>query len=238
MIKSIAGGLAALVLTLGAFAATQDAEQKPAPTEEQKREAEVVAAQAPSYPLDVCVLSGEEFTEEAPAVDVVADGHLLRTCCKRCAKKVREKPKVYIEKVRQAVIRQQKDLWPLETCPVSGDAYGGEMGEPVDMVVGTRYVKLCCGGCKRAVKKDAAAFLAKLDQKLIPELAKTYPTQMCVVSGERLGSMGNPVDVMYGHRLVRFCCKGCIRAYKKDPARWVAQVYSKKAAEKTSGADK
>lgn len=238
MIKPIAGALAVLALALGSFAATQDAAQQPTPTKEQERAAEVIAAQAPSYPLDVCIVSGEKFTEESPAVDVVADGHLLRTCCKRCAKKVKEKSKGYIEKVRKAVIRQQKDLWPLKSCPVSDEAYGGEMGDPIDMVVGTRYVKLCCGGCKKAVKKDPAAFLAKLDEKLIPELAKTYPTQMCIVSGERLGSMGDPVNVMYGYRLVRFCCKGCIRAYKKDPAAWVAKIYSKEAAEKTSGGDK
>ena len=242
MIKhTLLGGLAALLLALGGLAATQDAGTPPAkqlsPAEQEAAaKAEVIRDQSASYPLDGCVISGEKFSAESPAVDVVAAGRLVRVCCKKCAAKVEKEPSASIAKIDEAVIAQQKELWPLKACPVSGEPYGGEMGEPLDMVVGTRYVKLCCGGCKKGVNKDPRGFIAKLDELVKPELAKTYPSKTCVVSGEPLDAMGGPVDVMYGHRLVRFCCKGCLKAYKKDPAGTVAKVYAPK--KKTEAGEK
>ena len=47
---------------------------------------------------------------------------------------------------------------------------------------------------------------------------------MCPVSGEKLGSMGEPVDVLYGTRLVRLCCKSCGKEMRKDGAAVVAKV--------------
>lgn len=184
----------------------------------------IIKAQLPSYPLNSCVVSGNKFSEKRPAVDVVVDGRLIRVCCNDCVAAVKEDAKEAITAINAAVIKVQKPLWPLKTCPVSGEAMGS-MGDSIDMVVGTRYVQLCCKGCVRAVNKDSAAFMKKLDAKLMPELAKTYPTKTCVVSGEALGSMGDSIDMMYGHRLVRLCCKGCVRAYKKDPAGVVAKIY-------------
>jgi hypothetical protein len=188
------------------------------------KDAAVINAQLPSYPLDTCVVTGKKFSAEKPAVDVVVNGRLIRVCCSRCETKVKENSADAVAKIDAAVIKAQKPLWLLKACPVSGEAMGS-MGEPLDFVVGTRYVQLCCKGCTRAVKKDPAAFLKKLDAKLMPELIKSYPTKTCVVSGEALGSMGDSIDMMYGHRLVRLCCKGCLRAYKKDPAAIVAKIY-------------
>ncbi|MDP1580590.1 MAG: hypothetical protein Q8M02_09945 [Candidatus Didemnitutus sp.] len=61
------------------------------------------------------------------------------------------------------------------------------------------------------------------------ESAPAYPLTVCVVSGEELGSMGKPVDYTHqeagqSDRLVRFCCAGCIKTFKKDPAKYLAQI--------------
>lgn len=61
------------------------------------------------------------------------------------------------------------------------------------------------------------------------ESAPAYPLTVCVVSGEELGSMGKPVDYTHQEagqpdRLVRFCCGGCIKTFKKDPAKYLAQI--------------
>lgn len=63
------------------------------------------------------------------------------------------------------------------------------------------------------------------------ESAPAYPLQTCVVSGEKLGAMGDPVDYMHEGRLVRFCCKGCIGKFKADP-----QTYLKKLDEAAKAA--
>jgi hypothetical protein len=56
-----------------------------------------------------------------------------------------------------------------------------------------------------------------------------YPVKTCLVSGEELGGMGAPVEFIYREpgqpdRLVRFCCKMCVPKFKKDPAKYLAQL--------------
>jgi YHS domain-containing protein len=53
-----------------------------------------------------------------------------------------------------------------------------------------------------------------------------YPLDTCVVSGEKLGEMGAPVDYIYKaegkpDRLVRFCCTKCVAKFKNDPAKYL-----------------
>ncbi len=51
-----------------------------------------------------------------------------------------------------------------------------------------------------------------------------YPLKTCVVSGDELGGeMGEAVDYVYRQegkpdRLVRFCCRRCVKKFEKDPA--------------------
>jgi len=46
--------------------------------------------------------------------------------------------------------------------------------------------------------------------------AAPYPLTTCAVSGEALGSMGDPVVSVYEGREVRFCCGRCPRGFEKD----------------------
>ena len=43
-----------------------------------------------------------------------------------------------------------------------------------------------------------------------------YPLDTCIVSGRPLGA--EPVNMVYGNRLVRMCCTRCAAAFKKAPA--------------------
>lgn len=67
-----------------------------------------------------------------------------------------------------------------------------------------------------------------------------YPTDICVVSNDKLGGeMGKPQDYIYKEegkpdRLVRFCCKDCVKDFKKDPDKYLDAI--DKAAAKKSGA--
>jgi YHS domain-containing protein len=56
--------------------------------------------------------------------------------------------------------------------------------------------------------------------------ADTYPLQTCVVSGAKLGSMGEPVVYEYEGREVRFCCKVCIKAFEKDPDKYMEKLHT------------
>ena len=64
--------------------------------------------------------------------------------------------------------------------------------------------------------------------------ADDYPLNTCVVSGEDLGSMGDAYDYLHKaegqpDRLVRMCCEGCVKKFKKDPAKYLARLDAAKA---------
>ena len=64
-----------------------------------------------------------------------------------------------------------------------------------------------------------------------------YPLTTCVVSGEKLGGMGKPYVYQYktdtgSTQLVKFCCKGCVKTFQKDPATYLKKIEDA-AAEKT-----
>ena len=52
--------------------------------------------------------------------------------------------------------------YPLKTCIVSDEKFGGKMGEPVSFVYQGQEIKLCCKDCRKDFDKEPAKFLAKL----------------------------------------------------------------------------
>ena len=71
-------------------------------------------------------------------------------------------PKTYLGKLDEAVVAAQGMDYPLKTCPVSKEDLGG-MGEPVNVVVAGRLVRLCCNGCKKDLFKDPMKYMAAID---------------------------------------------------------------------------
>jgi len=65
---------------------------------------------------------------------------------------------------------------------------------------------------------------------------KPYPLKTCVVSGDKLGEMGNPYVFVYKGREIKLCCKGCLKDFKKDPAKYVKQLDAADAKAKTNSA--
>jgi hypothetical protein len=90
------------------------------------------------------------------------------------------------------------------------------------------------------LKADAAGVSAEW----LAKAKADYPTDACVVSGDKFdgGDMGKPQDYVYKQdgkpdRLVRFCCKDCVRDFKKDPDKYL-KILDDAAAEKASDVKK
>jgi hypothetical protein len=71
-----------------------------------------------------------------------------------------------------------------------------------------------------------------------------YPVTSCVVSDDKLegGDMGKPVDLIYRQegkpdRLIRFCCKDCLKDFNENPAKYL-KILDEAAAAKAKGASK
>lgn len=181
----------------------------------------VIDAQLPSYPHMNCPISGEALGGEmGEPVNLVRDGRLIRVCCKGCVKKVDKDPAAAVAAIDAAVKAEQGPSYPLTTCPISGEP----MEKPVEYVHGTRLVRFCCNDCKAKFAKDSAPAMAKIDAALIAAQLKTYKVDVCPVSGEKLGGMGEPVDVLYGTRLVRLCCPSCKKELAKKGPEIVAKI--------------
>ena len=134
-----------------------------------KVDADLVRLQLPFYPLETCPISGKELGGMSDPVDLVYRNRLVRLCCKGCTSKFHKDPAKFVGELDQAVIAAQGPAYPIQTCVVSGEELGGEMGEPIDYVLGNRLVRLCCKGCKKKVAADPLSYLAKLDQAAMGE---------------------------------------------------------------------
>ncbi|MAE67116.1 MAG: hypothetical protein CMJ18_22885 [Phycisphaeraceae bacterium] len=51
-----------------------------------------------------------------------------------------------------------------------------------------------------------------------------YPLDTCVVSGEPLDTLGEPIVIDHEGREVRFCCSPCIKQFKKEPDKYLALI--------------
>jgi YHS domain-containing protein len=51
-----------------------------------------------------------------------------------------------------------------------------------------------------------------------------YPVEVCVVTGKKLGSMGDPYIYLHEGREIRFCCSGCIGKFKADSVNYLAKL--------------
>lgn len=56
---------------------------------------------------------------------------------------------------------------------------------------------------------------------------KPYPLDTCLVSGEKLGSMGKPFVIVHEGQEIAFCCKKCKPKFDADPAKYLAKLPKK-----------
>ena len=54
--------------------------------------------------------------------------------------------------------------------------------------------------------------------------AKPYPLDTCIVSGNKLGSMGRPVTRVYNGQEVKFCCRPCTEDFAANPEKYMAKL--------------
>jgi hypothetical protein len=71
--------------------------------------------------------------------------------------------------------------------------------------------------------------LTKEDEAWAAKARKEYPMDVCLTSDEKLGSMGDNVELIYREagqpdRLLVFCCSGCEDDFREEPAKYLAKL--------------
>ncbi len=54
--------------------------------------------------------------------------------------------------------------------------------------------------------------------------AKPYPLTTCVVSGEKLGEMGEAYTFEKDGQEIKLCCKSCLKDFNKNPAKYMKKI--------------
>lgn len=180
-------------------------------------QAETVRSEA--YPLDTCIVSGQKIGAMGEPAIIRHNGREIRFCCSGCKPEFEAKPDEYLKKIDAAIVAQQKPLYPLDTCVVSGKKLGDGA---VDYVYNNRLVRFCCPACIETLKKDPNKYLTKLDEAVVAKQKPSYPLDRCVVSGKKLGP--GAVDYVFGGRLVRLYSKDSIQAFEKEPGKYLGKM--------------
>ena len=80
---------------------------------------------------------------------------------------------------------------------------------------------------KKFVMTLALAALAVTPAFAGDAVGDPYALNVCAVSGEELGSMGDPIVIVHEGREIKFCCSGCEPKFEADPAKYIAKVDEK-----------
>jgi len=124
----------------------------------------MVKDQLTYYPITTCIISGEPLVVDGESIarNMVYNNRLVRFCCKSCESEFKADPAASIEKLDERAADAQREHYPLSTCVVAGGDLGS-MGEPFEMIVAGRLLRLCCGGCEGKVNADPAKYIAMID---------------------------------------------------------------------------
>ena len=125
-------------------------------------------------------------------------------------------------------------------CAVDGE-------DPVDPKVKTveykgKTIGFCCAGCDKEFEKDPAKFMAVIEKDLAAdkkddakkgEKKEAELNAKCPVSGD---DVDKEITETYKGRTIAFCCKDCVKDFKKDPDKFVKKLDEEAAAKKKEGA--
>lgn len=180
------------------------------------------------YALNVCPVSGEPLGSMGDPLIFNHDGREIRFCCSGCEPMFKAEPAKYLAKLDELMTKEQEKFYPLTTCVVSGE----ELDENAESrIVNNRLMKFASAEYAATAAKTPEKFIAKLDEAVIERQSKNYPLKTCIVSGQELGSMGDPIKMVVANRLIELCCAGCVKTANKYPAKMIALIDGKEFKE-------
>ena len=66
---------------------------------------------------------------------------------------------------------------------------------------------------------------------------KPYPLDVCLVTGNSLGSMGDPVSIVYEGQELKFCCQPCVKKFRANPEKYLKKLNDTVNSEKVMPVD-
>ena len=113
------------------------------------------------------------------------EGRELRFSDQKTLDSFKADPGKYLPRVDEQMIQEQLPGYPLDTCMVSKDKLGGDMGKPVDIIYKNRLVRFCCAHCLPDFKKDPAKYFKMLDEAAQKKAAGSKPADGAAKSADQ-----------------------------------------------------
>jgi YHS domain-containing protein len=88
----------------------------------------------------------------------------------------------------------------------------------IALIAATSIITVSCGD------KNAAEPSSTNKAEQAEASVKPYPLDHCVVSGEKLGSMGEPHVFVYEGQEIKQCCDNCEPKFRKDPEKYLKMI--------------
>ena len=168
---------------------------------------------------NICPVMGAQLGSMGTPIKVRIGSQDSYLCCASCVGK--EVNATHWKTIQTNIAKAQVN------CPI--------MGMPVDAsmestVVDGRQIFVCCPPCIKKIQADTATAIAKVNHEngryIQQGLAKQNEAlqiaaqKICPVSGQLLGSMGQPVKVQVGESETAFLCCNACTGKKIDAGFW------------------
>jgi hypothetical protein len=67
-------------------------------------------------------------------------------------------------------------------------------------------------------------FMASCATTSVAGGVKPYTSDTCIVTDNKLGSMGDPVTLVHEGQEVKFCCQPCVKKFKANPEKYLSKL--------------
>lgn len=108
-----------------------------------------------------------------------------------------------------------------KVCPIRKEAIDPE----VSIEYQGQKIYFCCPGCDKKFLEDAELYFGQMKER--GEVAENIQT-ICPVSGDKLDE--DKVALTLPGRKIYFCCKKCVRQFKKDKVKYFKNLDKKVAS--------
>jgi len=171
------------------------------------------------YPLEICLLSDEPLEDDPEIFDY--QGQEVRVCCNDCMSRFADEAFLHVDAIKKRLIEQQKPVYPLKKCIVTGKALDGDA---VDFVFRNRLFRLSSSDAEVELKKNPSKYFGDLDFAVIEKQKGSYPLKTCVVSDKALGD--DAIDHVIANQLVRLADFDQILEFNKNPGKYLYKIRS------------
>lgn len=181
------------------------------------------------YPLVDCVVCDSELDDSVEFFDI--DGREIRVLANvDCGADFSSSTDRWLEEIDERIVAQQKPLYPLATCVVTGESI--ETSGGIEFVYRNRLFLISSDECRDAIEKEPGKYFLALNKAVIEKQKPAYPLDKCLVSGRPLGA--EAVDYVVANRLIRLADEGQIEVFDRLAGRHLAEL-GKLATEKAGG---